>query len=101
MVGSEYGAAAIGRTYLLPPFRLAVLTDSTVALFPQPAHRTGHLWTPPSTQGKTCGLAWRVVGCCHLSGLGCGRTTAAGLHGSSRTGSKSPKACSKHSGKPW
>jgi hypothetical protein len=28
-----------------------------------------HLWTPPSTQGKTYDLAWRVVGCCHLSGL--------------------------------
>jgi hypothetical protein len=28
-----------------------------------------HLWTPPSRQGKTYGLAWRVVGCCHLSGL--------------------------------
>src|SRR4029077_12014862 len=27
--------------------------------------------------------------------------TAAGLYGSSRTGSRSPEACSKHSGKPW
>jgi hypothetical protein len=31
----------------------------------------------------------RVVGCCHLSGLRCGRETAAGLYGSSRTGSRS------------
>ena len=31
-----------------------------------------HLWTPPSGQGKTSGLLWRVVGCCHLSGLQCG-----------------------------
>src|SRR6516164_3704232 len=38
---------------------------------------------------------------CHLSGLGCGRKTAAGLYGSSRTGSRPPEACSKHSGKPW
>src|SRR5215831_6146818 len=60
-----------------------------------------HLWTPPSRQGKTLGSLLRVVGCCHLSGLGCGRKTAAGLYGSSRTGSRSPKACSKHSGKPW
>src|SRR6516162_1331896 len=60
-----------------------------------------HLWTPPSTQGKTYGLAWRVVGCCHLSGLRCGRKTAAGLYGSSRTGSRSPEACSRHCGKPW
>jgi len=43
----------------------------------------------------------RVVGCCHLSGLRCGRKTAAGLYGSSRTGSRSPEACSRHSGKPW
>src|SRR3954463_9553977 len=28
-----------------------------------------HLWTPPSGQGKTSGTPWRVVGCCHLSGL--------------------------------
>src|SRR4051812_8464219 len=28
-----------------------------------------HLWTPPSGQGETSGLSWRVVGCCHLSGL--------------------------------
>ena len=42
-----------------------------------------------------------TVGCCHLSGLRCGRNTAAGLYGSSRTGSRSPEACSKHSGKPW
>src|SRR5215831_14722437 len=47
-----------------------------------------HLWTPPSRQGKTLGSLLRVVGCCHLSGLGCGRKTAAGLYGSSRTGSK-------------
>src|SRR5215468_7050461 len=60
-----------------------------------------HLWTPPSRQGKTLGSLLRVVGCCHLSGLGCGRKTAAGLYGSSRTGSRSPEACSKHSGKPW
>src|SRR3982751_5167750 len=31
-----------------------------------------HLWTPPSGQGETSGLSWRVVGCCHLSGLWCG-----------------------------
>src|SRR5215218_10626746 len=31
-----------------------------------------HLWTPPSWQGETSGLSWRVVGCCHLSGLRCG-----------------------------
>jgi len=60
-----------------------------------------HLWTPPSGQGKTLGSLLRVVGCCHLSGLGCGNNTAAGLYGSSRTGSRSPKACSKHSGNPW
>jgi hypothetical protein len=29
-----------------------------------------HLWTPPSRQGKTLGSLLRVVGCCHLSGLG-------------------------------
>src|SRR5262249_24990400 len=60
-----------------------------------------HLWTPPSRQERTLGWLLRVVGCCHLSGLGCGRNTAAGLYGSSRTGSRSPKACSKHGGKPW
>src|SRR6516165_6221108 len=60
-----------------------------------------HLWTTPFRQGKTLGSLLRVVGCCHLSGLRCGRNTAAGLYGSSRTGSRSPKACSKHSGKPW
>jgi hypothetical protein len=60
-----------------------------------------HLWTPRSRQGKTSGLQWRVVGCCHLSGLQCGRTIAAGLYGSSRTRSRSPEACSKHCGKPW
>src|SRR6516164_8874929 len=43
-----------------------------------------HLWTPPSRQGKTLGSLLRVVGCCHLSGLGCGTMTAAGLYGSSR-----------------
>ena len=31
----------------------------------------------------------------------CGRNTAAGLYGSSRTGSRSPEACSKHSGKAF
>ena len=60
-----------------------------------------HLWTPPFRQGKTLGSLLRVVGCCHLSGLRCGRNTAAGLYGSSRTGSRSLEACSKHSGKPW
>src|ERR1700758_1675034 len=45
-----------------------------------------HLWTPPFRQGKTLGSLLRVVGCCHLSGLRCGRNTAAGLYGSSRTG---------------
>src|ERR1700747_676879 len=63
--------------------------------------RAFHLWTPPFRQGKTLGSLLRVVGCCHLSGLRCGRNTAAGLYGSSRTGSRSPEACSKHSGKPW
>src|SRR6516162_5967943 len=29
-----------------------------------------HLWTPPFRQGKTLGSLLRVVGCCHLSGLG-------------------------------
>jgi len=29
------------------------------------------------------------------------RWSAAGLYGSSRAGSKSPKACSRHCGKPW
>ena len=56
---------------------------------------------PLSGKGKTLGSLLRVVGCCHLSGLRCGRNTAAGLYGSSRTGSRSPEACSKHSGKPW
>jgi hypothetical protein len=28
-----------------------------------------HPWTPPSGQGKTSGLSWRVVGCRHPSGL--------------------------------
>src|ERR1700758_4171923 len=60
-----------------------------------------HLWTPPFRQGKTLGSLLRVVGCCHLSGLRCGRKTAAGLYGRSRTGSRSTEACSKHSGKPW
>ena len=32
-----------------------------------------HLWTPPFRQGKTLGSLLRVVGCCHLSGLRCGR----------------------------
>src|SRR5215471_16063218 len=65
------------------------------------AAKVGFLWTPPFRQGKTLGSLLRVVGCCHLSGLRCGRNTAAGLYGSSRTGSRSPEACSKHSGKPW
>jgi hypothetical protein len=35
-----------------------------------PAMTAFHLWTPPSRQEKkTYGLVWRVVGCCHLSGL--------------------------------
>ena len=42
-----------------------------------------HLWTTPFRQGKTLGSLLRVVGCCHLSGLGCGTMTAAGLYGSS------------------
>src|SRR5215471_14045619 len=65
------------------------------------AAKVGFLWTPPFRQGKTLGSLLRVVGCCHLSGLRCGKNTAAGLYGSSRTGSRSPEACSKHSGKPW
>ena len=42
--------------------------------------KVGSLWTPPSRQGKTLGSLLRVVGCCHLSGLGCGTMTAAGLY---------------------
>ena len=37
-----------------------------------PAASLHHLWTPPSGQGETSGMVWRVVGCCHLSGLCCG-----------------------------
>jgi hypothetical protein len=45
---------------------------------PRPGSRRFHLWTPRSRQGKTSGSLLRVVGCCHLSGLRCGRKTAAG-----------------------
>src|SRR3954463_3135753 len=43
-----------------------------------------HLWTPPSGQGKTSGTPWRVVGCCHLSGLlrGHGPPACMGVRGS-------------------
>ena len=86
-----------------PPEReIADLATTQPRHFDASRRRTGfHLWTPPSRQGKTLGSLLRVVECCHLSGLGCGRKTAAGLYGSSRTGSRSPKACSKHSGNPW
>lgn len=32
-----------------------------------------HLWTPPSEQGESVGNRGAQVGCCHLSGLWCGR----------------------------
>ena len=56
---------------------------------------------PLSGKGKRWGrcCAWSDAVICPA--FECGRTTAAGLYGSSRTGSKSPTACSKHSGKPW
>ena len=56
---------------------------------------------PPSGKGKRWGrcCAWSDAVICPA--FECGRKTAAGLYGSSRTGSKSPTACSKHSGKPW
>ena len=60
-----------------------------------------HLWTPPLRKGKRwgrCGAWSDAVICPAFDAAG---KTAAGLYGSSRTGSKSPKACSKHSGKPW
>src|SRR6478672_3829911 len=86
-------------------FPQCILSASTLQMAEAVALNRGmtaiHLWTPPFRQGKTLGSLLRVVGCCHLSGLRCGRKTAAGLYGSSRTGSRSPKACSKHCGKPW
>jgi len=45
----------------------------------------------PSRQGKTAGSLLRVVGCCHPSGLRCGRNTAAGLVGVRGPGPDHPK----------
>ncbi|MBV2150893.1 transposase [Sphingobium sp. AS12] len=49
-----------------------------------PVENIWHLWTPLQTQAIFEGYR-HVVGCCHLSGLYCS-DVAAGLYGSSRTG---------------
>jgi hypothetical protein len=49
-----------------------------------PVENVWHLWTPLQTQAIFEGYR-HVVGCCHLSGLYCS-DVAAGLYGSSRTG---------------
>jgi hypothetical protein len=32
----------------------------------------GHVWTPPRAQEESLGQVLCVIGCCHVSGLGCG-----------------------------
>src|SRR6516164_2676881 len=87
-----------------PPERLGLCCHpifSTASLISPLARMAAfHLWTPPSRQGKTLGscCAWSDAVICPALDAA---ETAAGLYGSSRTGSRSPIACSKHSGKPW
>jgi hypothetical protein len=52
LVESRCGAVALGRTYLLPPFRLAEPHGSTMAPFPHPAHRTGQADFPHPALGQ-------------------------------------------------